>query len=650
MRGLVVSAFLAVVMLFAIEIDTPFWQIMNNVLINDSRAAPIVFIIPDQPQMPVAPNAYMVVPSWRVGASRVYVTRCTLVYAPGSFHIVNPMISDNVRIYVDGELVLTDKWGGHIDRGNIWNMDFIIGSGGRLELGRNNFIIGNIIIESGGVFALGEGLHIGDVIYRDNPTLFSMEVRDHFLNHSFDGQFAEGDMVHISRLAQRDDYIFYGWQTNVSNFTIERYGYYDLRYLYRFIMPPQDVQITAIWDSKPPYIPATPNNYRLFVASYLYDNFSNYARPLVIIDDTEQAVLYDDNGRPFVYITEDKSFWVHVNTPSMHQFLSWEDSPGINENYRHLQMGQTDLRLRINFEGIYVVLIDGVASGSIAGSLVLINTEQRQGYRFDGWSILSGNIAIADMQNTSTSFVMPRGAYPGQVLGEIVSSWERLPAPPPPVRNIVIIDGGDGYFGYGTFEIGQEVYVYAGVRPGYAFAGWFVDGEMISINALISFAMIDGDISLVAAWRFISVQQPQMPQPPTHYPNNISAQEQTATPVIRQSQIAATPAFPSIPSMAGRSAVIFTPTFESMISRAFDDVTKDAWYYDYINFVSRRGILPGISVFNFAPNSPISRDVFVAALLNIIEEEYLDELDLDFDEIKTRAQAARALTVLYKEL
>ena len=89
---------------------------------------------------------------------------------------------------------------------------------------------------------------------------------------------------------------------------------------------------------------------------------------------------------------------------------------------------------------------------------------------------------------------------------------------------------------------------------------------------------------------------------------------------------------PSVPSI--KTGKLYSAVFPASGRRYFWDVSKDAWYYDAVQYVARKGIIEGITLTSFEPNSPMIRASFV--LINYRMEGYCeDTVKPEFRDVNT---------------
>ena len=77
----------------------------------------------------------------------------------------------------------------------------------------------------------------------------------------------------------------------------------------------------------------------------------------------------------------------------------------------------------------------------------------------------------------------------------------------------------------------------------------------------------------------------------------------------------------------------------------FEDVEKDAWYYDYVNTLANLGIVNGIGDNKFGIGTNISREDICTILLRILEKQEkeldVENKDVSFDDEETISEYAK---------
>ena len=145
------------------------WYEISSNVENTSVASGIQLgfsIVASETAMPVAESSSFVVPNVRSGNAHVSISR-GFSMMPLPPLVINSGNNTNVRIYIEGELVLHDTF--DANRLTIWNVDFVIRDGGVLVLGRNNHIQGYITLYDNGSFIVQDhGARSGT--YANSPT------------------------------------------------------------------------------------------------------------------------------------------------------------------------------------------------------------------------------------------------------------------------------------------------------------------------------------------------------------------------------------------------------------------------------------------------------------------------------------------------
>jgi uncharacterized repeat protein (TIGR02543 family) len=198
------------------------------------------------------------------------------------------------------------------------------------------------------------------------------------------------------------------------------------------------------------------------------------------------------------------------------------------------------------------------------GETVTINAGSRNGYSFNGWTVTSGGVTLANANSATTTFTMPAGNV------TVTANWKSTG-----------VDGGvDGGGGGGggatnylvTFEtnggsVVSSQRVNSGAkatkptdptREGFAFAGWYSDTTLTT--AYDFNAAVTRNITLYAKW--------------------------TAT---------------------------ITPSPDPW-KNPFMDVNPSDWFYGDVEYAVTNGLFNGTSVATFAPNEPMTRAMLVTVL------------------------------------
>ncbi|MDR2167887.1 MAG: S-layer homology domain-containing protein [Clostridiales bacterium] len=184
-------------------------------------------------------------------------------------------------------------------------------------------------------------------------------------------------------------------------------------------------------------------------------------------------------------------------------------------------------------------------------------------------------------------------------------------------------------------------------REGYNFGGWRVLSGEISIdspeNLEANFVMPRGEFpgqivaEISTIWTAIETERP--PPPPPLPPLILPIRPILPPPTPRPPTIIQIPAHtpepprraPSIPA-AEIPSLAFT-SVPQLFSVNMPDLPAESGYFPYILLVTSRNIFPGVSADNFAPNSPITRAMFVHILANLQPAENLPENSANFADI-----------------
>ncbi|MCL2855316.1 MAG: S-layer homology domain-containing protein [Defluviitaleaceae bacterium] len=171
----------------------------------------------------------------------------------------------------------------------------------------------------------------------------------------------------------------------------------------------------------------TQDVFRVFTAVYVDGQFVKYARPAVEMGAFGWQVEYDQGSNPFIYAPAGEDFWITMEGMPFFQFINWQGGPtprfsGIPPLY--MQMPHHDVVVRGNFDILYRVLINGEELQFAANTPVTLPALTREGYRLAGWQ---SPILIHE-----NGFVMPPGAYPGQIVATINPIWMPIGGQAPP--------------------------------------------------------------------------------------------------------------------------------------------------------------------------------------------------------------------------
>ena len=202
-----------------------------------------------------------------------------------------------------------------------------------------------------------------------------------------------------------------------------------------FSMPNAHVVATAVFVPTQTTSPNEPTN-RLFVAMYLYGEFVSYAAAIVHFEGEDDKyspqVHHDTDGTPFVLMPSGEEFFMRVDAP---EFFALANNAG----WQFVSMADYDKRVRLDFVGLYAILVDGVRFLVPSGEQVDITAVAREGYIFAGWD-MDGTGSLR--QNV---FTMPTGTSLGESFAVMSSNWIALqdlpgqapaPLPPPQMPNI----------------------------------------------------------------------------------------------------------------------------------------------------------------------------------------------------------------------
>ena len=74
----------------------------------------------------------------------------------------------------------------------------------------------------------------------------------------------------------------------------------------------------------------------------------------------------------------------------------------------------------------------------------------------------------------------------------------------------------------------------------------------------------------------------------------------------------------------------------------FTDVSKDAWFYEYVQLMAEKGLMNGISDTEFAPNATLTRGMFVTVLYRVEGEPAVKD-GVDFTDVEAGQYYADAV-------
>ena len=139
----------------------------------------------------------------------------------------------------------------------------------------------------------------------------------------------------------------------------------------------------------------------------------------------------------------------------------------------------------------YVFTEEGKESVSVLPfETVNLNAGTREGYTFEGWTVVEGDVTLENA--AQTSFVMPAGNV------TVKANWSPIP------YTVTVENSCAEETGAGTYIIGDTVSLNAGTREGYTFEGWTVEGNAAVENAAqTSFVMPADNVTVTANWKAI---------------------------------------------------------------------------------------------------------------------------------------------------
>ena len=236
-----------------------------------------------------------------------------------------------------------------------------------------------------------------------------------------------------------------------------------------FTMPASNVTATAVW------------------------------HPDVVVIDSQAAINGAGSYAPGSLVT------VNAGSRADHQFVYWAVSPTtiiLSSNTSassSFTMPPVPVTLTANWSEIFdVVVIDAHAlttgAGSyIQGNTVLLDAGVKQGYRFNGWTVVQGSITITNAALLTASFVMPAEDV------EVVANWDVL-------YNVTVNDShaASGSTGAGSYIASDVVIIRAGSQAGFRFDGWTVNPATVTLadpnNPNTSFSMPASNVTVTANW------------------------------------------------------------------------------------------------------------------------------------------------------
>jgi uncharacterized repeat protein (TIGR02543 family) len=132
------------------------------------------------------------------------------------------------------------------------------------------------------------------------------------------------------------------------------------------------------------------------------------------------------------------------------------------------------------------------AGNYLPEELVTIRAGEKDGISFDGWTVDSGNVTLADNNSATTAFTMPGTPV------EVTAKWV-------PTYRVAIVSEGNNISGDGYYRENALVTAHPGTLNGFDFTGWEVtSGGPLTITGN-TFNMPTRDVTLTATWRLSPV-------------------------------------------------------------------------------------------------------------------------------------------------
>jgi len=130
-----------------------------------------------------------------------------------------------------------------------------------------------------------------------------------------------------------------------------------------------------------------------------------------------------------------------------------------------------------------------------AGQTVTIRAGTRTTHNFNGWTVTSGGVTLANASNATTTFTMPAGPV------TVTANWTQIP---PPTFTVTVSGSQDASSGAGTYTAGQTVTIRAGTNNGSTFNRWNTSSSGVTLgsatNATTTFIMPANNVALTATW------------------------------------------------------------------------------------------------------------------------------------------------------
>ena len=291
-----------------------------------------------------------------------------------------------------------------------------------------------------------------------------------------------------------------------------------------------------------------------------------------------------DGTADFDEAEEGELITITADTPATgYRFVNWTSDDDVDfddedEAETTFEMPASDVTVTANFEQIpptpfTVTVTGGTASPSSAlqGATVTVTATVPSGYRFTGWTVLSGGVSLSNANNATTTFIM------GTANVALNANFAPIDQPPVLPQEFTIsfnANGGTGTMPAVRVTEGANAIIPANAftRAGYEFAGWntVANGSGTAFAAGATISNVRANITLYAQWNEIDEDDPPREWLPPQ----------------------ATNPFIDVPS-------------------------HPHWQNNPVSWAVRNGITTGIANTNppeFRPNDPLTREAFAIFL------------------------------------
>jgi hypothetical protein len=319
-----------------------------------------------------------------------------------------------------------------------------------------------------------------------------------------------------------------------------------------------------------------------------------------------------------------------------------------------------DISTEANIGGNVVISKDK----ALEGEEVTIFAYPSENYIFRGWeatyidrtteSAIEGKVSIDDENALTTKFTMPTGDV------TVSAKFEYVPAIAH--YNIMTskVAGGDVVTSKKSAAQGEEITITAVANENYVFIGWkatyvtslggedvIAEIELANSKATIqTFQMVAADVTVTATFKYVPPYNPSDGGGiggggsvlATTFEFKASAGEGgSITPTYAEVEEGTSITFmitaedgykisdvlvngKSVGAVSSYTfedvseAGVIKALFEEITYAKFDDVSKNDWFHDAVNFVVSRGLFKGTTENNFSPNLSMTRGMFVTVL------------------------------------